>query len=114
MKKLFALAAVAMLAACENGFVIPDFRGNADPAGVASGGPLAPTPQPSDRARFISAIEANGCVIDVTTVAAIMAQASINVDQLKSLSEDLDREGVLKKLEGEDAARLISPACPQQ
>lgn len=108
MKPVLALAAVGLLAACENGFVVPDFR---DALGGPSTPEAAPTVQLSDKERLVAAIEANGCVIDINTIGPIMAQASINQDQLASLTLELESEGALAP-DGEEQVRLTSANCP--
>ncbi len=112
MKPLFALTAMAFLAACENGLVVPDLRGAA-PTPAAAGAPeevLAPTVQLSDKERFVAAIENNGCNININTIGPIMAQASINQDQLAGLTVELEGEGALAP-DGDESVRLTSPNC---
>ena len=70
----------------------------------------APTPQLSDKDRFVSAIEANGCVMNVANIAAIMSQASINRDQLATLTVALENDGALAP-DGTDTVRLSSNNC---
>ena len=70
----------------------------------------APTPQLSDKQRLVAAIESNGCVINVSTIAAIMAQASINQNQLAALTVELENDGALAP-DGTDTVRLSSNNC---
>jgi hypothetical protein len=70
----------------------------------------APTPQQSDKDRFVSAIEANGCVMNVSNIGAIMSQASINRNQLATLTVALESDGVLAP-DGTDTVRLSSINC---
>ncbi|MEO9865679.1 MAG: hypothetical protein ABJO29_06520 [Yoonia sp.] len=70
----------------------------------------APTRQLSDKERFVAAIEANGCVINIATIGPIMSQASINQDQLATLTVALETDGVLAP-DGTDTVRLSSNNC---
>jgi hypothetical protein len=70
----------------------------------------APTPQLSDKQRLVSAIESNGCVINVGTIGAILSQASINQTQLANLTVELENEGALAP-DGTDTVRLSSNNC---
>ena len=70
----------------------------------------APTPQLSDKQRFVAAIEGNGCVINTSTIAAIMSQASINQNQLTTLTVELENDGALAP-DGTDTVRLSSNNC---
>jgi len=70
----------------------------------------APTPQLTDKQRFVAAIEANGCVINIATIGPIMTQASINQDQLEALTVELEGDGVLAP-DGTDTVRLSSNNC---
>jgi hypothetical protein len=69
-----------------------------------------PTRQLSDKERFVAAIESNGCVINVATIGPIMAQASINQDQLAALTVALESDGALAP-DGTDTVRLSSNNC---
>lgn len=70
----------------------------------------APTLQLSDKQRLVAAIESNGCVINISTIAAIMSQASINQDQLAALTVELENDGALAP-DGTDTVRLSSNNC---
>lgn len=70
----------------------------------------APTRQLSDKERFVAAIESNGCVINIATIGPIMSQASINQDQLATLTVALENDGVLAP-DGTDTVRLSSNNC---
>jgi len=109
MKPFALFSVMVLLAACENGVAIPDLRATPTPA--ASAAPVAPTPQPTDKQRFIAAIENNGCVISTSTIGAILTQASINQGQLANLTVELEQEGALMP-EGDSAVRLTSARCP--
>lgn len=93
MKPVIALMAAGLLVACSG----------TQEASV-------PTRQLSDRERFVAAIEANGCVINISTIAPIMAQASINQDQLATLTNQLEADGMLSP-DGTDTVRLSSNNC---
>ena len=70
----------------------------------------APTPQLSDKQRLVAAIESNGCVINVSTIAGILTQASINQNQLAALTVELENDGALAP-DGTDTVRLSSNNC---
>ena len=108
MKRLILLVAVGALAGCENGLSFPDLRGGLGGNTVTDASD--PTIQLSDQERFISAVEANGCIINVDTVAPIMAQASINRDQLATVSQTLEAEGALAPIDA-DNVKLTSTNC---
>lgn len=69
-----------------------------------------PTPQLTDKQRFVAAIETNGCLINVSTIGPIMSQASINQNQLAGLTVELENDGVLSP-DGTDTVRLSSNNC---
>lgn len=108
MKHFLTLAAVVTLAGCENGLAFPDLRGTLSGNNVTEASD--PTIQLSDRERFIAAVETNGCVINVDTVGPIMAQASINRDQLATVSQALEAEGALTPVDA-DNVKLTSTNC---
>lgn len=70
----------------------------------------APTQQLTDKQRLVAAIEGNGCVINISTIGAILSQASINQDQLAALTVELETEGALAP-DGTDTVRLSSNNC---
>lgn len=70
----------------------------------------APTPQLSDKQRLVAAIESNGCLMNASTIAPIMAQASINQTQLAALTVELESDGALAP-DGTDTVRLSSNNC---
>ncbi|MDE0850640.1 MAG: hypothetical protein OSA94_05785 [Yoonia sp.] len=70
----------------------------------------APTPQLSDKDRFVSAIEANECVMNASNIGLIMSQASINRSQLATLTVALEDDGALAP-DGTDSVRLSSINC---
>ena len=109
MMRFALIPAVLALAACEDGFSMPDFRGSIGGNGTTE--VSDPTLQLSDRERFVTAVEANGCVINAATITPIMTQASINRDQLTIVSQGLEAEGALTP-NGDGSVRLTSLNCP--
>ena len=119
IRALLIPAAVA-LSACADVPLIPDFRdtGAADASAPVAAAPtegpvtevLIPTVQASDKDRLLTAIEANGCVINVSTIGPILSQASINQTQLANLTVELENDGMLAP-SGTDTVRLSSANC---
>jgi hypothetical protein len=99
MKSGFAAVAALALVACSGTQYL------SEPTQAST-----PTRQLSDKERFVAAIETNGCVINVATIGPIMAQASINQDQLATLTVALQNDGVLAP-DGTDTVRLSSNNC---
>lgn len=90
MRKLIPLSFV-LLAACD--FVIPDFRGGSDTPAVAPP-VVAPTVNPqSAKERFVTSAAANGCIVNSTTSAAILAEATLSVEDLGQIMQQLVAEG---------------------
>ena len=116
MNRYLILPAVALLAACENGVAIPDFRGSGGddrgtftPEATASA-PVAEAAPLVAKERLVAATEANGCVINITTIATIMQQAAVGNDELPGLVTELENEGRIAP-EGTDGLRLTTPTC---
>ncbi len=110
MMRFALIPAVLALAACENGLSFPDLRGGL--GGGADTVASDPTLQLTDRERVVSAVEANGCVISAQTIGPIMAQASVNRDQLLSVSQQLEAEGALAAPSDDGSVTLTSLNCP--
>jgi len=111
MKRFALIPAFAALAACEGGFDIPDFRPSGSEPAASS--PAAAQPAPTvltAKERLVAATEANGCIINITTIATIMSAATIGNDELPGLVTELENEGRIAP-EGEDGLRLTTPAC---
>lgn len=70
------------------------------PGGLGASAP-APTPEPvapaatpmSAKERFVAAAEANGCVVNEATSPAILAGATLSVDDLARILTELQTEG---------------------
>jgi len=123
MKRFLIIPAFAALAACEGGLAIPDFRGSggedrglfrtaptASEADVSETGPLTATTPLVAKDRLVAATEANGCVINVTTIANIMQEAAIGNDELAGIVTELETDGLIAT-EGTDGLRLQTPTC---
>ncbi len=112
MKRIFALTALVGLTACGNGFEIPDFRGsNPAPAPTPAVAPAVPAPTVlTAKERLVDAIESNGCQLNATNVGAILSQATIGTEELKSLTAELSAEG-RAEVAGDGAIRVITSTC---
>lgn len=98
------LPAFVAASACSNGI----------PAGLGSPAPsVAPAPevvQLTAEQRIINAAEANGCVIDATTIGPIMAQASVNQDDVVRVVTSLSETG-RATTDGDATVRLTGGNC---
>ncbi|MEY1555051.1 hypothetical protein AB3Y40_05400 [Yoonia sp. R2331] len=111
MKRFLPLTAFVALSACANGIQIPDFRGS-NPAPVPAVAP-APTPAPvmlTAKERLVGAIEANGCQLNASNVGAILSEATIGTEELKSLTAELSAEG-RAEVAGDGAIRVTTSTC---
>ena len=99
------------LAACD--MPVPDMRPSAPvaaaPAAIEAPAPVA-TPM-SAKERFVSAAVANGCVVNESNSATILAGATLSVEDLARIMSELKAEG-----RGEIAAdgrsfRITSDGC---
>jgi hypothetical protein len=108
MRKLILLSFVAV-AACD--FAIPDFRGGAGP--VTTPEPvIAPVVNPqSAKERFVSAAAANGCVVNSTTSAAILSSATLSVDDMGQIMQQLVLEGRGEVAADGQSFRVTSGGC---
>ena len=89
MKHYIALIAFAALSAC----VVP-VPVTAPVTPVAPIEEAAPVVNPlSAKERFVSAAEANGCIVDETTAPAILAGATLSQDELARILTELQNEG---------------------
>ena len=106
----FALPAALLLSGCSTvDGVIDRFRTSPEAATGAS--MAAPAPQLTAKERFVAAAEASGCVINATTMAGIMANATISQAELPPIMVELEAEGRLVA-DGDAAARVVTEACP--
>ena len=121
MKRFLILPTFALLAACENGLAIPDFRGvGGDDRGTMQTGTSAMANPQFDssvdlvpqtaKERLIAATEASGCVINVSTIAGIMQDAAVGNDELPGLVTELENDGLIAPT-GPDGLRLKTPTC---
>ena len=97
------LPAFVAVSACSNGI----------PAGLGQAPSVAPAPavvQLTAEQRLINAAEANGCVIDATTIGPIMAQASISQDDVVRIVPQLAAAGQAT-VDGDSTVRLTGGNC---
>jgi hypothetical protein len=85
-RKLTVLCFVA-LSACS--LTIPDFR----PAPVVVPQPPAPAIPQSATQRFIATAASNGCEVNSTNSAAILAGATLSVDDLARIMSEMKADG---------------------
>lgn len=110
MNRILTLAGFSALAACSGGLELPDLR----PGGDTSAPEVmeAPTVALTAKERLVAAVEAEGCVLDATTINAVLANAQLSTSDLASAAGELEAEG---RAVGDQAAgtiRVISPNCP--
>lgn len=103
MKRLVLIPALVALSACSNGI----------PAVLQPTPSVAPAPevvQLTAEERFISAAEANGCVINPDTITPIMAQASLSQDDVVRIVSGLSEAG-RATTDGDASVRLTGGNC---
>ena len=111
MTRLTFFSAIALLSACSGGFELPDLR---------SSGGAASAPEPMETAapvltakeRLVAAVEGQGCVIDATTINAVMANASLSSTDLAAAAGELEAEGRAIGNQANGSIRIISAGCP--
>ena len=109
MRQLSLLPFIA-LAAC----TIPDFRTGSDDAPMATDAApvVAPVANPqSAKERFVSAAEANGCVVNSSTSAAILSGATLSVEDLGQVMQQLVSEGRGEVAADGQSFRVTTGAC---
>ena len=106
MKSWVLIPAVLLLAGCENGFAVPDFRGMLGGGDAAA---VEPTLQLSDRERLVAAIAANGGSISPANVGPILEQASVSADQSTALLTAMVEDGTL--IEGAPGSDTLTLAA---
>ncbi len=94
MKRIFAVTGFVALTACSNPI---DFRdiipSNPAPAPTPA---VAPAPAPvmlTAKERLLGAIENNNCELNAGNVGAILSEATIGTEELKTLTPQLESEG---------------------
>jgi hypothetical protein len=110
-RSLIGLSFVA-LSACSGGvFQIPDFRSNATPA-AAPVPVAAPIVNPlSAKERFVSTVEQNGCVLNQSNSATILADATLSREDLARIMTELKSEGRGQIASDQQSFELISANC---
>ena len=103
MKRLALIPALIAVSACSNG--IPDVL---RPAPTVE--PAPEVVQLTAEERFITAAEANGCVINPTTITPIMAQASLSQDDVVRIVSQLSEAG-RATTDGDASVRLTGGNC---
>jgi hypothetical protein len=107
MRKLILLS-VLSVSACD--LAIPDFRGEPQVQPAAVVVPPLVNPQ-SAKERFVSAAEANGCVVNSSTSAAILSSATLSVDDLGQIMQQLVTEGRGEIAADGQSFRVTTGAC---
>lgn len=107
------LIPLACLALSGCAVAIPDFRpmGTASPAPVvAPVAPVAPAAPMSAKERFVSAAEANGCVLNSGNISTVMTEAELTSGDLQTILPSLVDEGRASPAGG-SAFAITTPAC---
>ncbi len=71
--------------------------------------PVEP-PQQTAKARFVQAVENNGCVMTPGNVNTILDQAVIGQDELRSIVPALQADGVVET-SGDSSIRVLTSQC---
>ena len=113
MNRILLITGFAALSACSGGFEIPDLRPGGD--GMASE-PMAQdvmeAPALTAKERLVAAVEAEGCVLDASTINSVLANAQLSTSDLAAAAGELEAEG---RAVGDQAAgtiRIVSANCP--
>jgi len=115
MTRFLLVPAFALLAACDGSLAIPDLReglggGSADMAAEVPAEAAMEAAPLTAKARLIAATEANGCAINISTIATIMQEAAVGNDELPGLVTELETDGLIETV-GTDGLRLTTPTC---
>lgn len=103
MIRFAILPAFIAVSACTSGI----------PAGLGNAPSVAPAPevvQLTAEQRLVNAAEANGCVINPSTIGPIMAQASISQDDVVRIVPQLAAAG-RATVDGDATVRLTGGNC---
>lgn len=95
--------AIFAISACTSGI----------PAGLSGPASVAPAPEVVQRTateRLVSATEANGCMINATTIGPIMAQASVSQADVVRIVPQLAEAG-RATVDGDSTVRLTGGNC---
>ena len=107
MRHLILPIALVAVAGCD--MAVPDLRPSADSAPVTAAAPVPAQPV-SAKERFVSAAEANGCVLNADNVSAVMAEAQLSAGDLENILPSLVDEG-RATLGENDSFRLTTANC---
>lgn len=114
MKRVVLMGALVALTGCANGFQIPDFRGGGGAAPAPTPAvAVAPPPAPvvlTAKERLVAAIENNNCELTAANVGAILNEATIGTEELKTLTSQLEAEGRVE-VAGTGTIRVNSSRC---
>jgi hypothetical protein len=103
-RKLTVLCFVA-LSACS--LTIPDFR----PAAAVAPQPPAPAIPRSATERFIASAASNGCEVNQTNSAAILADATLSVDDLARIMTEMRADGRGRIADNGSSFLVTTGAC---
>lgn len=111
--RLLTATVFLALAGC-SGISIADLRPNFDAVPRPTPA-VAPAPMPAPavmtaKERLVAAIEGQGCELNASNGAAVMSDATIGADELRTLIPQLQTEGRVEVVNG-GAIRVISPQC---
>ena len=88
----------------------PDFSAPRPTPAVAPAPTPVPAPIMTAKERLLAAIEGQGCELSAGNASAIMTNATISADELKTLIPQLQTEGRVE-VKNSGAIRVISPNC---
>ena len=114
MKQIALVSGFAALSACSGGFEMPDLRGAGE--GVFGGGSETAmaddmAPALTAKERLVAAVEAEGCLLDPTTINTVLANAQLSTTDLQAVVPELEAEGRIVGA-GETSLRIVSANCP--
>ncbi|SFS06682.1 hypothetical protein [Yoonia litorea] len=107
----YALIPLSFVALSACSLEIPDFRNGMEAAPAAVEVPEVPVAPQSAKERFVSAAVANGCVVDETNSATILAGATLTVEDLARIMTELKNEGRGEIAADGQSFRVISDGC---
>jgi hypothetical protein len=110
MKRYLIGLSFVTLSACSGGmFQIPDFRPSAAPQPAPV---VAPIVNPrSAKERFVTTVEQNGCVVNQSNSATILADATLSREDLARIMTELRAEGRGQIAADQQSFELISANC---
>ncbi len=112
MNRIALVTGIVALSACSGGFDMPDLRSGGD-TGAEPMDAMAPAgPALTAKERLVAAVEGQGCVINASTINAIMANASLSSTDLAAAAGELEAEGRAVGDQAAGSIRIVSPGCP--